>query len=95
MVTKTKKQVDEVNKMLKDKLEEMKELEQKVTATAAELEFPAIGVHKDEKGYYHIVKIKYDITKGAAVIDVVAPCNSQDYAIALYKAKEYLFWGLY
>ncbi len=90
MATKTKKQVDEVNSMLKEKLEEMKELEQKFTATAEVLNVPALGVHKDDKGFFHLVKIKYDLDKSAAVIESVDKLETKDYAIALFKAKQYL-----
>lgn len=90
MVTKTKKQVDEVNQMLKEKLLDMKEQEEKFTATAAELTVPALGVHKDENGGFHLILIKYDLDKDAAVIDTKQDLQTRDYAVALYKAKQYL-----
>lgn len=86
----TKEELKEQNKELRSKLKEMKELEKQVKLTAKDLSQSGLGVHKDEKGKYHLVHIKYDIEKNAAVIDKLEPLDTHDFTIAAYKAKQEL-----
>lgn len=86
----TKKELAEIIRELKEKLGEMKDVEQQVMATSEELKTPAIGVHRDAKGKYHLIEIGYDLEKNAAAIVTSTPLDTGDYAIASYKAKQFL-----
>lgn len=90
MVDYTKDQLKAVNKELREKLKEMKSVEQQVTADAKDLSHYSIGVHKDEKGNYSLVHVKYDVEKNVAVIEKVESLDTFDFAIANYKAKDFL-----
>lgn len=90
MTTLNHSEKDALIKELKEKLKEMKAVEKAAITTAAELSSHGMGIHKDEKGYYFLVKIKYDVEKNIAAIEKLEPLNSYDYAIALFQAKKYI-----
>lgn len=90
MASLTHAEKDALIKELKEKLKEMKEVEKAVEVTAANLSAPALGVHKDSKGSYHLVKINYDVEQNLAAIEKVETLSSHDFAIALFQSKKYL-----
>lgn len=85
----SKKELVELIHQLQDKLKEMKPVESAITAKLEELSAPAIGLHKDSDGFYHLVKIKYDVEKNAAGIEKVEKLDSRDEAIVTYKLNQY------
>lgn len=85
----SKKELVELIHQLQDKVKELAKVEKQATAQLSELEHNAIGLTKDKDGYYHMVKIKYDVDKSAAMIDNVERIDSRDQAIVLYKLKQY------
>lgn len=86
----TKKELVDLIHQLQDKVKEMKPVEKQLTAQLDELKAPAIGLHKDEKGVYHLIFIKYDIDKKAAAIENVTSLESTDPAIGLYNLNKYV-----
>lgn len=86
----TKKELAAIIRELKEKLKEMKEVEEVVTTAAEEMPFESLGVQKDESGKYSLVRVVYDPEKKAAAFKEVIPLHTHDFAIASYKAKEYL-----
>lgn len=90
MTDQTKDDLKRINRELKEKLKQMKELEQTVKTTAQDLSHLALGVHKDSAGKFSIVEIKYDVEKNVAVIDKVVELGTTDFAIASYKARQEL-----
>lgn len=86
----TKKELAAIIREMKAKLSEMKDVEKQVTTEASELSAPGLSIHRDEKGKFHLVKLKYDIEKNAATIEKVESLDSSDPAIATFKAKQYL-----
>jgi|ERR1043165_1724942 hypothetical protein len=89
MATLTHAEKDEIIRELKQKLKEMKSVEQQVNATALELPEPAFGLHKDQTGTYSIVEIKYDPESKAAAVTNLISLDSKDPSIASFKLKEY------
>lgn len=94
MTSLSKKELEDSNRELRAKLKEMKLLEKKIEATSADLPSLGFGVHKDAKGKFHIVKLKYDLATSAAAIDTVTDLHTTTYASALLKAKEYLVYDI-
>jgi hypothetical protein len=85
----SKKELVELIHQLQAKVKELSHVETSITASLPELISPAIGLSKDKDGYYHMVKIKYDVDKNAALIENVEKIDSRDQAIVLYKLKQY------
>lgn len=83
-----KKELVEIIQELKEKLKEMKPVEKQLTAQLDELHQPAIGLHKDESGKYHLVHIKYDLEKNAAGIEKIEDLNTHDMALALFNTNK-------
>jgi len=85
----TKKDLAAMIRELQAKLIEMKPVESQLKADAQELKANAIGLHKDEKGNFSLVKIKFDLDKKAAAISEIESLGSSDDAIASYKLNQY------
>jgi hypothetical protein len=76
--------------MIKELKDKLKELESKVRSQTVEKDMiePAFNIEKRD-GVYYLIKLKYDpATKQAKVISELT--LGKDYAIMLYKAKQYL-----
>lgn len=86
----TKKELAAIIREMKEKLKEVKHVEEQVTAQAEDMPFEALGVQRNEKGHYSLVKVVYDPEKNAAAFKEVVNLETHDFAIASYKAKEYL-----
>lgn len=86
----TKKALAEMVRALEAKVKELQTVEKQQTAVLDELKRPAIGLHKDEKGKYHLVHIKYDIEKNAAAVEKLESLSSADPAIALWNLKKFV-----
>lgn len=86
----TKKVLAEMVRNLEAKLKELKPVENQLKVETLELKQPGIGLHKDDKGKYHLVKISFDVEKKAAAISEVVNLNSTDPAIALYNLNKYV-----
>ena len=87
---KTKDEVHEENKLLKEKL---KELTDKLKKTIIGEELDKIGMSMIlDDGIYKLVKIAFNSeTNEARVLDISEiQGNSKDRAMALYRAKEFL-----
>ena len=93
-MSKSKKQVDEVNQLLKEKLEEMKEIEEKISFTAEDLSQFGMGVIKDSTGDFFLVKLKFDLEKNAAIIESTQNLG-KDPAIMQFKGQQYVFDVIY
>lgn len=86
----TKKELAQMIRDLETKLKEMKPIESALTSQLEELNYEAVGLVKNEKGQYRLVKIKYDIDKNAALIESIDNLNDTiDPAIAQYKLTQY------
>lgn len=85
----SKKELVELIHQLQDKVKELAKAEKQVSSELAELKHDAIGLTKDDEGYYHMVKIKYDVDKSSAIVDTIDKIDSRDQAIVLYKLKQY------
>ncbi len=86
----TKKELAQIIRDLQEKLKEMKPVEATLTAQLEDLHSDAVGLIKNEKGQYRLVKIKYDIGKNAAAIESLDTLNDTiDTAIALYKLNQF------
>jgi hypothetical protein len=86
----SKKELAALIRELKEKLTEMKQVEKHVEASAEELPLPAVGLHKDDKGAFYLVELRFDAISGAAVVSNKLDLNSKDPSIASYKLKEYV-----
>lgn len=91
----TKKELLEVVQELSAKLKEMKGTEKQLNISAAELSSPALGLHKDASGKYHIVELKYDFESKAAVITGTEALDSTDPSIASFKLKKRIILDVY
>lgn len=85
----TKKNLANMVRALEEKVKELQAVEKQQTSTLNELEQPAIGLHKDENGTYHLVKIKYDVVSKAAGVEKIESTETKDVALAFHKLKEY------
>lgn len=86
----TKKELAAIIREMKEKLKEVKSVETRITAEATEMTLEALGVQKNEKGHYTLVKVVYDPEKKAAAFKEIVNLETGDFAIASYKAKEFL-----
>jgi len=91
----TKKELEEVIKELSAELKKYKNVEKQLKADATELPFPAVGLHKDSKGGFHIVEVKFDPESKAAAVSGIVNLHSTDPSIASYKLKEYVIEGVF
>ena len=90
LVDRTKKELVEIIHDLQEKLKELKPVESALTSQLADLHSDAVGLIKNEKGQYRLVKIKYDVEKNAAAIESLDPLNDTvDPAIAIYKLNQF------
>jgi hypothetical protein len=80
--SKSKKELVEIISELKNKVKELKPVEASISAKLDDLEFPAVGLHKNENGEYQVVKIKYDLEKNAAAIEALSDEKNKDVALA-------------
>jgi hypothetical protein len=85
----SKKELVELIHQLQDKLKEMKPVESAITAKLEELNAPGVGLFKDAEGFYHLVKLKFDVEKNAAGIEKLDRIDSKDEAIVMYKLNQY------
>jgi hypothetical protein len=86
----TKKDLANMVRELEAKLKEMKPVEKQLTAKVDELKQLAIGLHRDENGKYHLVKIKFDAPSKAAGVDDIVDLSTTDPAIAFYNINKYV-----
>ena len=85
----TKKDLANMVRELQAKVIELQGLEKQSTAKLDDLKEPAIGLHKDEAGTYHLVKIKYDAVSKAAGVEALESTGTKDVALAFHKLREY------
>lgn len=85
----SKKELVELIHQLQQKLKEMKPVEKQLTAQLEELNSPAIGLHKDDKGVYSLVKLKFDVEKNAAGLEKIERIGT-DPAIALFNLNKFV-----
>ena len=85
MAALTHKEKDDLIAALKEELARL----QVKDAPAEELGQVAIGVIK-QNGKYALVELKYDEAKNVAAIDKVTALDTHDFAVAAYKASQYL-----
>jgi hypothetical protein len=85
----SKKELVEIIHELKEKLKEVKGVEAQATATVEELKQYGVGLYKNNKGQYFLVKLRYDQVTKAAVVEALVDLHSTDPAIATFKLKEY------
>lgn len=86
----TKKDLAQMVRDLKAKLEEMKPVESQLKAELTDLKHDGVGLHKDEKGNYHLVYIKFDVETNAAGIEKLVSLNSTDPAMALFNLNKFV-----
>jgi hypothetical protein len=85
----SKKELVEIIQQMKDKVKELSQVEKQQAAQLDDLNAPAIGLHKDEQGRYHLVHIKFDVEKNAAGIERLENLNNTtDPAIALWNLNK-------
>lgn len=90
LVDRTKKELVEIIHGLQEKLKEMKPVESALTAQLQDLHSNAVGLFKNEKGQYRLVKIKYNIERNAAAIESIDNINDTvDPALAQFKLTQY------
>lgn len=66
----SKKELADKVRELTEKLKEMRGVEAQVNASVETLKTgsPAVGIHRDDKGNFFLVKIVYDLNQNAAAI---------------------------
>jgi hydrogenase maturation factor len=85
---------DDLISQLKEKLVEMKGVEKQVTADAQKYSENALGLCRNEKGEYLLVKVGYDPVSKAATV-ITAEVVGKDAQIAIYQAKNVLVNDIY
>lgn len=88
--TKTKDELSEENKLLKEKLKGMVE---KVKQTIVGEELDSIGFSMVKTGdAFNLVKIKFNVETHEARVESITPIspNPKDMAVAMYQAKKFL-----
>lgn len=91
----THKEKDDLIRELKDKLSEVRGVEKQLNASSANLTSPAIGLHKDEKGSFALVEIKFDVESKAGTVSNLIQLDTTDPSIASYKLKEYVIENVF
>lgn len=86
----SKKELLDIIVELEQKLKEVQHIEKQVTAELTDLTKNAIGLVKDEDGFYSLVKIKFDNEKNAAAIDKLDRIETRDEAIVAYKINKFV-----
>ena len=86
----TKKDLANMVRELESKLKEMKAAEKQLTASVNELKQYAVGLHKDENGKFHLVKLKFDAASKAAGVEEIVDLETSDQAIAAYNVNKYV-----
>ncbi len=90
--SKTKKELVEIIDQLSNKLKEMTSTEEKIVSLEEDL--PGVGFSIvrgfSKERAFSLVKLSYNCLTKAAKVTEVKELDTNDFAVALYKAKEYL-----
>lgn len=93
-----KKELEEQYKKAKDIIKELqKEIKELKVSTGKEVDFDlmkktALGIYKDEEGFYKKVVIVYNAKENVAAIKEILPAarNDRNYELALFEGKRFL-----
>jgi hypothetical protein len=86
----TKKQLVDIIRQLRDKIEELQGVEAKQEASESSLNGKGFSIIQDLDSSFKIVEISFDIATKVGKIDNVKPIETNSYDLALYEAKKYL-----
>ena len=88
--SKTKKELIEIIRQLKDKLIEVKDVEKQVTASKDSLTGKGMSLSFDDNKGYQLVLLGYSLNDNAANINEIVDIGTKDMDVAIFHAKKYL-----
>lgn len=90
LINKSKKELVEIIEQMKEKLQEVQQLEKELAPKESDLIGKALSFYKDSDGQYQKVVINYNPESLVARIDNIQLLKTKDDQVAMYLAKKHL-----